>query len=215
MFIAIEGIDGCGKSTQVANLSATFQSHNIPYWATREPGGGGSLGLLARNALKEMEDIDKLSELFLVMAARKEHVDKEILPSLKKNKMVICDRFFHSSFAYYNYRSQNTNDIDMITNLHNLATNGLMPDFSFFLDLDPQIVLNSRLTSRTKVDKYDSMTLPEMYRLRDSFLNIVSQTPGSVVINCVDGETQLSPMEITDIILSHLKIRPTSPSEIK
>ncbi len=139
-FIVLEGIDGCGKTTQLLNLSRWLpKSGLMPKGArlhlTREP-GGTALGVALRDLLlspPEEEAPQPLAELMLYAADRAQHVSQLIQPLLNKGDWVLSDRFSGSTVAYQGYGRQL--DIDVINELERIATGGLVPDLTFLLDL--------------------------------------------------------------------------------
>ncbi|MBW2342247.1 MAG: dTMP kinase, partial [Deltaproteobacteria bacterium] len=101
MFITFEGIDGCGKTTQVSRFAATLRKTGIPILVTREP-GGTEIGQAIRDILLEVDNtnIAPLAELFLYAADRAQHVTEVIKPALEANKWVISDRYFDATTVY-------------------------------------------------------------------------------------------------------------------
>ena len=102
LFITFEGIDGCGKTTQIEMLSSDLQKEGIPFVLIREP-GGTSIGEKIRTILldKANSGMDERTELLLYEAARAQIVKEKIIPELESGKVVICDRFYDSTIAYY------------------------------------------------------------------------------------------------------------------
>src|SRR4029453_5537944 len=103
-FISFEGIEGCGKTTQIALLSKYLKKHSIPHTITREP-GGTAVGEGIRKILLNSETIHltAASELLLFYAFRSQNISEKIIPSLERGQIVICDRFYHASLAYQGY----------------------------------------------------------------------------------------------------------------
>jgi dTMP kinase len=141
IFITIEGIDGCGKSTQT-ELLANYLKKYFDVIQTREPGG-----IITQNKnnfqynvreliLSKKFNISSLTELFLLEASRAEHFEKVIIPSLKKGKIVVCDRCCDSTLAYQGYaRGLN---INMIKSLNKFSTQDIKPNLTIFFDIDPK-----------------------------------------------------------------------------
>ncbi len=134
VFVAFEGIEGCGKSTQIRLLGERLERAGRPYLVTREP-GGTPLG----DALRELlltpagEGIDGLTELFLLEAGRRHHVRSVILPALEEGWIVLCDRFADSSVAYQG--GGRGLGVERVEQLNALATGGTWPDRTILLDL--------------------------------------------------------------------------------
>ena len=122
--IVFEGIEGCGKSFQSKKLFYKLKKKKIPVLLTREPGGTKSAELIRNLILKDYfnksqkEKFDKYTDTLLYLAARNEHVKNKIIPALKKNKVVICDRFIDSTIAYQVYGKKV--DYNFIKKIHNL-----------------------------------------------------------------------------------------------
>ena len=127
LFITFEGIDGCGKTTQIEMLSSDLQKEGIPFVLIREP-GGTSIGEKIRTILldKANSGMDERTELLLYEAARAQIVKEKIIPELESGKVVICDRFYDSTIAYQGYaRGLDLQEIDF---LNNWSAAGIKPD---------------------------------------------------------------------------------------
>src|SRR6185436_14079749 len=126
-FISFEGIEGCGKTTQIALLSEYLKKHSIPYTITREP-GGTAVGEGIRKILLTSETIHltAASELLLFYASRSQNITEKIIPALVRGETVVCDRFYHASMAYQGYgRGIPLDFIDKVTDL---VCNGYRPE---------------------------------------------------------------------------------------
>ena len=142
-FIVFEGIDGCGKTTQIDQISkwlpkSGLMRKNSKLIKTREP-GGSLLGQKIRNLILDTNQNNKptsLSELLLYSADRAEHVSKIISPALKKEDWVLSDRFSDSTLAYQGY-GRNIN-LEIIKNLESIVCQGETPDLTIFLDISPE-----------------------------------------------------------------------------
>ena len=136
-FITFEGIEGCGKSTQVGLLAAWLSARNIPSICTREPGGtalGEQMRLLLKNGTAD-NFFSPRAELLLFESSRAQHVDEKILPALREGKDVLCDRFFDSSLVYQgSARKILRADVEF---LNRFAAGGLVPDLTILIDIDP------------------------------------------------------------------------------
>jgi len=148
-FIVIEGIDGCGKTTQIDELTKWLPSSGLmkkesKLITTREPGGsllGKKLrGLILDN--NENNQPSSLAELLLYSADRAEHVSKIISPALNNNNWVISDRFSDSTLAYQGY-GRNIN-IEIIKNIESIVCQGEYPDITFFLEISPEESISRR-----------------------------------------------------------------------
>ena len=143
LFITFEGIDGCGKSTQFEMLKSYLESEKVEYIVVREP-GGTVIGEKIREILlsKKNDKMTSMAELLLFEAARAQITEETIIPSLNKGITVLCDRFFDSTTAYQGYaRGIGTKITD---ELNTLATGGLKPDITFFIDITVDEALRRR-----------------------------------------------------------------------
>ena len=152
-FIVIEGIDGCGKTTQINALAQwinneIFVAKNHQLVITREP-GGTKLGQAIRSLLLDTtkdKSPDAITELLLYAADRSQHVNQIIRPSLEKGDWVISDRFCGSTLAYQGYGRKL--DIKLIKNLEIIATQGICPDITFLLDIPVDESIKRRLSRK-------------------------------------------------------------------
>ncbi len=144
MFITLEGGDGAGKTTQQALLAEQLQKKGYACLCTREP-GGTALGKELRALLLHGDPISPTAELLLYAADRAEHVQTRIRPALAAGQVVLCDRFTDSTLAYQGYGR--ALDLGVIRQLNQLATGGLEPDLTLWLDLPPELGL-ARARSR-------------------------------------------------------------------
>jgi dTMP kinase len=168
MFITFEGTEGCGKSTLIQNLSRKLTDLKISHVVTREP-GGSKVAESIRNIILNQE-MDSLTELFLYEAARAEHYKTTILPALKKKKWVLCDRFTDSTIAYQGFaRGLN---LKMIEKLNSLATDGLKPDLTFFLDLPVEL----GLARASDPNKFEKAGIAFQKKVRRGFLNSIQKS---------------------------------------
>ena len=145
MFITFEGIEGCGKTTQVNKLKEYFESQGKDVLITLEP-GGSRLGKTLRKILLSMEsqDLTKEAELFLYLADRAQHVDQVIRPALDQGQVVISDRYADSTIVYQGYGRGL--DPQTLHSFNKIATKGLWPDLTILLDLPVEIGLKRALT---------------------------------------------------------------------
>lgn len=198
MFISFEGIEGSGKSTQSKKLYEFLCSKNLQVILTREPGG-----TLAGEKIREIlldEKIDKLeakTELLLNFSARIEHVEKLIKPALAAGKIVICDRFFDSSFAYQGYGFDV--DLSVIEQIKNLTIGDFAPDITFLIDVSVEDAF-ARIKDRASNNRYEKLEHNFHQKIRDGFLQLAQKNSR---IKIIDGEN--SPHEIFQLILKTLK----------
>lgn len=133
LFITFEGIDGCGKTTQLENVRKLLEENGIECVTTREP-GALKLGSQIREILLHYDGVVADNcEMFLFLADRSQHVETFIKPMLEEGKVVLCDRHTDSTIAYQGYGRGG--DVEKLTELNKIATNGLVPDLTFLFDV--------------------------------------------------------------------------------
>lgn len=184
--ITLEGIEGAGKSSHMQFIAEKLQQDGKGVLLTREP-GGTTLGEGIRELLlkKNKESMFEETELLLMFAARAQHVQQVILPAITEGKIVICDRFTDSSYAY-----QGGGRGISIEKIHQLeiwlfsgSLSGFKPDLTLLLDLSVETGL-SRARARGEADRFEIETVNFFQNARDTFLNIAQDEPDRVkVIN--------------------------------
>ena len=181
-FISFEGIEGCGKSTQAKKLYEYFLSKQIDCLLTREP-GGSLAGEKIRGILLD-EEIDKLSaksELLLNFASRIEHVEKVIKPALKSGKIVICDRFVDSTYAYQG--SAMGIAFEEIEKIQKIAIGEFMPDITFLINVSVDEAF-ARISSRGNNNRYEKLGNEFHQKVYEGFFELAKKNSR---INIVDG----------------------------
>ena len=169
-FIAFEGIDGSGKSTQLRLLAKSLEIGGLKFICTREPGGSYVSELIRRILVKrQKENILPLTELLLIYAARYEHLKKKIIPNLKK-KIVLCDRYFYSTYCYQIL----TSNIPLATlkYLHNKIANNLMPDLTVIIDVDFNIGINRSLKKKKSETRFELKDISFHKKVSSGFRNL-------------------------------------------
>ena len=149
LFITLEGGDGVGKTTQQALLSERLRQEGYACLCTREP-GDTALGKMLRDLLLYRDPLARVTELLLYAADRAEHVSKVITPALEAGQVVVCDRFTDSTLAYQGYGRRL--DLEKIRQLNHLATGGLQPHLTLWLDLPLEVGL-ARARSRDRIER--------------------------------------------------------------
>ncbi|HUX48519.1 MAG TPA: dTMP kinase [Dehalococcoidia bacterium] len=173
LFITFEGGEGCGKSTQSRLLRKKLEQQNIPVVLTHEP-GGTALGNELRKTLKRKRDssISPQAELFLLAASRAQLVAELIRPALEEGKVVICDRFTHSTMVYQGYGRGL--DFTAITMVNNMATRYLNPDLIVLLDILPEQGLARKQSLK---DRFELEDLSFHHRVREGYLKMAAAEP--------------------------------------
>ena len=173
--ITFEGIEGCGKTTQLELLYSKMKSLKVPVLTTREP-GGTELGRGLRDILlfSEKDSLDMGTELLLYEADRIQHVKEVILPALKKGINVLCDRFIDSTIAYQVYGRGL--DFELVDQINKFASCGLEPDLTFLLQIKVSEGLK-RANSVGLADRLEKENLEFHERVKNGFLKIASKNP--------------------------------------
>jgi len=189
-FITFEGIDGCGKTTQLRMLERYLRSRSIPFVSTREP-GGTELGTTIRAALLNVSHrhLEPLAELLLYAADRAQHVRELILPALATGQCVLSDRFYDATTAYQGYGRGF--DLKLIADLNELATSSLKPDRTLIFDLEVEVGLK-RVQRRSDLanepegeaapDRLDREPHEFHERVRQGYLAIAEREPSRILV---------------------------------
>ncbi len=177
MFITFEGIDGCGKSTQVSRFAATLRKRRIPLLVTREP-GGTEIGQAIRDILLRAENIHlaPLAELFLYAADRAQHVAEVIRPALEAKKWVVCDRYFDATTVYQGVALEGYNTL--IDAVNREITLACQPDITFLLDCPAEVGLEriaKRHSRRKDRDRFERKALDFHIRVRYGYLTLADK----------------------------------------
>ena len=181
VFITFEGIDGCGKSTQLALLKEEFDKKGLEYIEVREP-GGTVVGEKIRGILldKKNDSMTRMAELLLFEAARAQITEEVIVPALERGVHVICDRFYDSTSAYQGYANKMGTDLTDFLNLK--ATNETYPDITILLDIDPQTAY-ARRAQRGEEDRIEKLGLAYQEKVREGYLELAKGEDRIKVIN--------------------------------
>ncbi|ULA66686.1 MAG: Thymidylate kinase [Nitrospira sp.] len=175
LFITLEGIEGCGKSTQARLLGEYLRSQGHVTVETREP-GGTPLAEKVRSVLLDRADepVAAETEAFLVFAARRQHVAQVIEPALARGAIVLCDRFSDSTLAYQGYARGL--DVPLLERLNRLATHAVTPHLTLLFDL-PVATGLARRRSATELNRLDGESLRFHRKVRSGFLDLAKRHP--------------------------------------
>ncbi len=203
MFITFEGIDGSGKSTQAKALATALRDSGHEVVLTREPGGSPGAEEIRQMVLEG--DPDKWSpqtELLLFTAARRDHLEKTIVPALSAGKVVICDRFADSTRVYQGITRGNLRQ--QVDTLHQLMI-GREPDLTFIVDMDPTTGLARAKGRQGGEERFEDFGLQMQEQMRDGFLSLAQEFPDRCVI--IDGDRDIAAVadEIAGIAKANLE----------
>jgi dTMP kinase len=190
LFITFEGIEGSGKTTQIHLLRDYLQEKGYRCQTTREP-GGCRIGDKIRNILMDSnnENLTSLSELFLIMANRAQHVMEVIEPALRDQRVLICDRFHDATVAYQGFARGV--DLDLIERLIQTVGGGLKPDLTILLDCPVEVGLERARERMAKENvsstegRFEEERRDFHQKVRDAYLTIAKAEPRRIKV--VDG----------------------------
>jgi dTMP kinase len=182
-FLTIEGIEGVGKSTQVARLSAALHERGIDHVVTREPGGTPlAESIRALVLAPHQEPLPPCAELLLMFAARAVHLSNLIEPNLAAGRWVLCDRFTDATYAYQG--GGRGVDVDYIRQLESMIQGARRPDLTFLLDAPVDVAL-SRARARNaqaSADRFESERTEFFVRVRETYLVRAAADPRRVQV---------------------------------
>jgi len=203
LFVTFEGIEGCGKTTQAELLRLNLEKKNHRVVFTREP-GGTEVGERIRDVLLDnsIRDMEPLTELFLYLASRAQHVQKLIRPALEDGAIVVCDRFADASLAYQGAGREI--GILRVESLNEAATLGLVPDYTVLLDVPVELGLkriSARAGEKQQQDRIEQEQIDFHVRVREAYLVLARESSGRIEV--FDGTR--SKEELAEEILSSVK----------
>jgi len=208
-FITFEGVEGCGKTTQIKLLSQFLSDRGIRTLLTREP-GGCPIADKIRAILLDAENLalSPLAELMLYAAARAQHVTEVIAPAINTGEIVLCDRFCDATVAYQSFGRGI--DRDVIDTLNRHACQGVSPDLTVLVDCDPRIGLERarrriEATSGPREERFELEEIAFHQRVRAGYLQLATDQPERFLI--VDGSDSIE--AISTIIATKLLARIT------
>jgi dTMP kinase len=205
MFITLEGIEGCGKTTQINHLKTFLENRGQACVVTREP-GGTAIGSDIRSILlnPSNKDLAPKAELLLYMADRAQHIASLVKPALDQNKVVLCDRYFDATVVYQGYaRGLGAR---FIRELHRLLLEDFKPDITLLLDLSPRIglarawkELNKGTRSGTE-SRFEEETLSFHEKVRSGYLELARQEPDRFRIIDAAGDEKQVQVDIQEVL---------------
>ncbi len=186
MLITFEGIDGCGKTTQIKLLKEYIESKGLSVVTMREPGGSDFSEQLRNILLSSRHKVGARSELMLFEAARANLVDTIIKPELERGKIVICDRFYDSTTAYQAFGRGLP--LDFVQKLNLFATGGLKPNLTVYLSIS--LDESKRRTSRPEFDRIEKAGDEFFLKVIEGYNYIARQEPDRFVVVDASGSRQ-------------------------
>ena len=202
-FISFEGIDGSGKSTQIQRLADFLRSLRFDIVVTREP--GGSVGGEEIRKLLLQGDVDRWSaetEILLFTAARRDHLERIVLPAMNNGQIVICDRFTDSTRMYQGMRGPKLKKLVDMLDKEVIAHD---PDLTILIDIDPEIGLRRAKSRETVEERFEDFGLELQKKMRKGFLDLSKQFSSRIsVIDGLQSEDKVS-KEICSLVKAKLK----------
>jgi dTMP kinase len=215
-FITLEGLDGCGKSTQLAKLAAVLRARGFSVVVTREPGGTAA-GEKIRHILLDTatSGLTPLAELALMFASRAQHITEVIQPALAEGRVVLCDRFTDSTEAYQGGGRKLGSQ--PVLALHRILCGDLQPDLTILMDSDVAAsVERARRRNKTRGGKngrgktdenrFELESRAFFGRVRNAYLAIAAREPQRVVVVNARGTAAESHAQIVEIVRQRLRL---------
>ena len=197
LFITFEGGEGVGKSTQITRIAEKLRARGFDVLATREPGGSPGAEAVRHVLLSgAAEPFGPNMEALLFAAARSDHVEQVIRPAVERGAIVLCDRFLDSSRVYQGV----TGNLEpaFVEALEKVAINGMMPDITLILDVDPALGLQRAMARRGEgiADRFEKEDLAVHQRRREAYLAIAAAEPE----RCVVIDASSAPEQVEKVI---------------
>lgn len=202
LFITFEGIDGSGKSTQARLLAEHLRAEGRDVVLTREPGGSPGAEEIRRLVLEgDPERWSAETEILLFTAARRDHLEKTILPALQAGQVVICDRFADSTRVYQGITRGDLRGL--VDELHSMMI-GREPDLTFVIDMDPALGLSRAKGRNGTEERFEDFGEGMQAQMRAAFLALAREFPGRCVV--VDGTRDIDAVarDVARIAHEHL-----------
>ncbi|MCG3116045.1 MAG: dTMP kinase [Candidatus Manganitrophus sp. SA1] len=203
-FITFEGVEGSGKTTQMAILGHALETRGYPVVRTREPGGtkiGDAIRALILDSKNQM--MDAKTEFLLYLASRAQHLKEVILPALSEGKIILCDRFADATYAYQGYgRGLSKREIELIGRF---VTGGLSPDLTLLLDIDVKKGL-ARLKGREEINRLDQEALQFHEAVRKGYLNLAKRNPRRIRVIRTDAGVEEIAKKIKEAVDDYFRV---------
>lgn len=191
LFITVEGVEGAGKSTQLALILEHLKAAGIEVISTREPGGTPFAESVRELLLANREEkVDQITEMLLMFAARSQHLSGLIKPALAEGKWVVCDRFTDATYAYQG--GGRNLGFDLVAQLEQLVQADFRPDRTFYLDLPVEQGMQ-RVVARGEKDRFEREQIEFFERVRSAYLQLVEANPDRYIV--IDASQSLEAVQ--------------------
>ncbi|WP_428033834.1 dTMP kinase [Amphritea sp.] len=202
-FITLEGTEGVGKSTNLRFIESVLQQHQISYRLTREPGGTPLAEEVRELLLANREErVADDAELLLVFAARAQHLEQVIRPTLAEGRWVLCDRFTDATFAYQGGGRGLSKAL--ISQLETMVQRGLQPDLTILLDLPVEIGL-ARASQRGALDRFENERATFFRQVRSAYLERAAADPKRFAVIDASGTLEQVQQQIAVVLERYLQ----------
>lgn len=203
-FIVFEGVEGTGKSFQINKLYKSLKKRNLPVIKSREPGGSKNAERIRKLIFeKKSNNLNKITDFYLMLAARNEHLNEMILKAKKQKKILICDRFVDSTFAYQVIGNKIKKDINFINNKYILKD--IKPNLTIILKSNMKNIFK-RLKKRKIKNKFDKLNKSFYLKTQKAFLNIAKNNKDYFVFDSSNNDNFLE-KKIFDLIIKKIKFQ--------
>tara|TARA_R110000824_G_scaffold288508_2_gene476656 strand:+ start:246552 stop:247199 length:648 start_codon:yes stop_codon:yes gene_type:complete len=201
--IVFEGVDGAGKGVQSRALYTAMQTAGYPVILTREPGGSEPAEAIRKLIVEgDTERWDDISELLLIYAARRSHLQETILPNLAKGNWVISDRFADSSRAFQGVAGGL--GLEVVEQVHKIVVGDFKPVLTFVLDIDPTISLQRTVVRGGGEDRFEQKGLGYQQKVRQGFLQLAAASPQTHALIDASNSVAEVQAEIMDVLKQRL-----------
>jgi dTMP kinase len=201
--IVFEGVEGCGKTSQIQLTQEWLQSLKMNVVVTRQP-GGTQLGLHLRKLLLESDShsIADRTELLLYAADRSQHVEQVIKPAIQKGAIVLCDRYTHSTIAYQGWGRGL--DMSLTRQLNAIATSGIESDLTLWFDVNVEVGLARKRGDGDTLDRIEQETIAFHRRVQQGYTQLHTSSPERIVRIDASLSKEAVQQQIQDIFISRL-----------
>lgn len=199
-FITFEGGEGSGKTTIIQELANVLREQGFDCIITREP-GGGKISEAIRDIIldKKNTEMDARTEALLYAASRRQHLCEIILPALAEGKIVLCDRFLDSSLAYQGV-GRNLG-IQEVNKMNQFATDGLIPDITLYIDVDPEVGLQRIIDNNREQNRLDIEERAFHNKVREGYFTIANLYPNRIYVIDGNQSKEIVLQKVIEIVL--------------
>ncbi len=201
-FITLEGIDGAGKSTHVRWISRFLRGRGLRVKVTREPGGTAAGEKLRRMVLERRQQLHPETETLLMFAARREHLDKLVLPTLRKGTWVLCDRFTDATYAYQSGGSRV--GWEKVRMLEQWVQSRLQPDLTILFDVSPAVG-RRRASRKRNPDRFERERAAYYQRVHDAYRRRARENPRRIRVLDAAGSRLEVKVKLEEILTRFCK----------